>query len=124
MRFSGLVELVGRAKSISVVKLQQNAHRQKERISRFTQVGHHILPPLPLYLLCTGERPAALTELPLGTAQVLGSFEMRGERCSVVRYAFDRGAVRARRLGFKAGQISGPWGRMSAARFGYRGDPM
>jgi len=49
-----------------------------------------------------GERPAALTELPLGTVHVLSSFEVRRERCGVVRFALDRGVVLTLRLGFEA----------------------
>ena len=77
-------------------------HRQTGGISGFVQVGHHVLPPLPLYALGADERPATLTELPLGAAHVLGGIEVRRERCGVVRYAFDRGAVRALRLGLEA----------------------
>jgi len=67
---------------------------QTELRAGFAPVGHHVLPPFPLYAPYAGDRPAALTKLPLGAAHVLSGVEARHERCGVVRYVFDRGAVR------------------------------
>lgn len=90
---------------------------------RIRSVGHHVLPPFPLYAHYRGERPAALTKLPLDAAHVLSGVEVRHERCGVVHYVLGlprsgTGILSWFRSRSRAGQISGSWRGASAGRYG------